>query len=156
MTADIHLVRDYPHPRAKVWRALTDPALMPLWGMRPDGFAPVVGTRFRLVGQANPHWRGFIDCEVTQASPPSVIAYTWVDNDGAQATHISYRLEETPGGTRLTVEHDGFTAAGRADFVDQFMRPGLEAMVDNSLPAVLGDLTDEGMLRAGSTLKPRY
>ena len=28
---DIRIVRDYPHPRAKVWRALTDPALIPLW-----------------------------------------------------------------------------------------------------------------------------
>ncbi len=28
---DIHIVRDYPHPPAKVWLAVTDPELIPLW-----------------------------------------------------------------------------------------------------------------------------
>jgi len=149
MSADIHIVRDYPHPIAKVWRALTDPAIMPLWGMRPDGFAPVVGTRFTLTGTANPHWRGYIECEVTDARAPNLIAYTWVDNDGAAPTHISYGLEATATGTRLTVEHTGFIAAGRADFIDQFMRPGLEAMVDHSLPDTLAQLDEAGALREG-------
>ena len=29
--SDIRIVRDYPHPPAKVWRVVTDPALIPLW-----------------------------------------------------------------------------------------------------------------------------
>jgi uncharacterized protein YndB with AHSA1/START domain len=29
--AEIRIVRDYPHPPEKVWRALTDPALIPRW-----------------------------------------------------------------------------------------------------------------------------
>ena len=33
---DVRIVRDYPHPPAKVWRALTDPDLMALWGMQPE------------------------------------------------------------------------------------------------------------------------
>jgi hypothetical protein len=28
--SEIHIVNDYPHPPEKVWRALTDPALIPL------------------------------------------------------------------------------------------------------------------------------
>jgi len=28
---EIHIVCDYPHPPAKVWRAVTDPELIPLW-----------------------------------------------------------------------------------------------------------------------------
>jgi uncharacterized protein YndB with AHSA1/START domain len=27
--ADIHIVHDYPHPPAKIWRAVTDPELIP-------------------------------------------------------------------------------------------------------------------------------
>ena len=46
--SDLRLVRDYPHPPAKIWRVLTEPPLMALLGMRPEGYAPVVGTRFRL------------------------------------------------------------------------------------------------------------
>jgi uncharacterized protein YndB with AHSA1/START domain len=42
--SEIRIVRDYPYPPEKVWRALTDPALIPLWtsigaGGRPEGFA---------------------------------------------------------------------------------------------------------------------
>jgi uncharacterized protein YndB with AHSA1/START domain len=39
--SEIHIVRDYPHPPAKVWRAVTDPALIPLWTATGAG-----GTRF--------------------------------------------------------------------------------------------------------------
>lgn len=54
---DIRIVRDYPHPRAKVWRALTDPTLIPLWtatgqGGRPEGFSATVGTRFPVRREA--------------------------------------------------------------------------------------------------------
>ena len=53
---DIHIVCDYPHPPAKVWRAVTDPDLIPLWtatgqGGRPVGFAPVPGIRFQFVAR---------------------------------------------------------------------------------------------------------
>jgi len=61
--SDIRIVRDYPHPPAKVWRAVTDPALIPLWtatgaGGRPEGFTPAVGSKFRLVAKPKPGWRG--------------------------------------------------------------------------------------------------
>jgi uncharacterized protein YndB with AHSA1/START domain len=29
--SEFRIVQDYPHPMAKVWRALTDPTLIPLW-----------------------------------------------------------------------------------------------------------------------------
>jgi len=61
--SDIRIVRDYPHPPAKVWRAVTGPALIPLWtatgaGGRPEGFTPAVGSKFRLVAKPKPGWRG--------------------------------------------------------------------------------------------------
>jgi uncharacterized protein YndB with AHSA1/START domain len=68
---NIRLVRDYPHSPAKVWRALTEPELMALWGMRPEGFAPVAGTRYKLYGKPNRMWRGFIECEVLEARAPA-------------------------------------------------------------------------------------
>jgi uncharacterized protein YndB with AHSA1/START domain len=72
----IRIARDYPHPPAKVWRAMTDPALIPLWtatgaGGRPEGFIPTVGTKFRFVATPKPGWSGVVDCEVLEVSEPS-------------------------------------------------------------------------------------
>lgn len=53
---EYRVVRDYPDAPERVWRALTDPAIVPLWtstgkGGKPVGFAAVVGMRFQLVGK---------------------------------------------------------------------------------------------------------
>jgi uncharacterized protein YndB with AHSA1/START domain len=64
-TSNIHREVSYPHPRERVWRAITDPVLIEKWLMRPEGFAPVVGTRFILRAQGPQRgWRGFVECEV--------------------------------------------------------------------------------------------
>lgn len=36
----ISIVRDYPHPPEIVWRAMTDPALVPLWTAPARGERP--------------------------------------------------------------------------------------------------------------------
>jgi uncharacterized protein YndB with AHSA1/START domain len=64
--SNVRIMREYPHPPAKVWRALTDPDVIPLWtssgrGGRPEGFSPVVGTRFRFVAKPRPGWRGIVE-----------------------------------------------------------------------------------------------
>lgn len=61
--SDIHIACDYPHSPAKVWRAVTDPALIPLWtatgaGARAEGFTATVGTTFRFVAKPKPGWSG--------------------------------------------------------------------------------------------------
>src|SRR5260221_6208248 len=109
---DIRIVRDYPHPPAKVWRALTDTALIALWGMRPEGFPPVVGTRFKFFGEPNPGWRGFVECEILEAREPSVLRYSWVGNEKDEATRVTFTLEPHGGGTRVTFEHSGFKGVG--------------------------------------------
>jgi uncharacterized protein YndB with AHSA1/START domain len=80
--ADIHIVCDYPHPPATVWRAVTDSDLIPLWtatgqGGRPVGFTAVPGTRFQFVAKPVPGWRGIVDCEVLEVREPSLVRYSW-------------------------------------------------------------------------------
>ena len=154
--SDIRIVRDYPHPPAKVWRALTDPALMALWGMRPEGFSPVVGTRFKLVAKPNPGWRGFVECEVLEVREASVLRYSWVGDENGKPTYLAYMLEPHAGGTRLTLEHTGFTGVGGFLLAKLMMTPGWKKMLGTALPLVFEDIDEEGKLRPGSSLTPKF
>ncbi|NUP06258.1 MAG: SRPBCC domain-containing protein [Polyangiaceae bacterium] len=153
---DIRIVREYPHPPAKVWRALTDPALLALWTMRPEGFSVDVGTRFKFVAKPQPGWRGFVECEVLEAEAPSRLRYSWVGDEKGKATYVTYSLEPITGGTRLVFEHTGFTGLGGFMLAKVMMGPGWRKMLDKALAAVLADVDDDGQLRPGSTLKPKF
>jgi uncharacterized protein YndB with AHSA1/START domain len=157
--AEIVIIRDYPHSPAKVWRAVTDPDLVPLWtatgrGGRPEGFSPVVGTRFRFVGKPVPGWRGFVECEVLEAREPSLLRYTWVGGENERPSQVSYRLEPHPGGTRFTYEHTGFTGVGGFIMAKLVLGPVRRKMLDVGLPAVLNDLDGDGKPRPARTLQP--
>ncbi len=157
--SDIRIVRDNPHPVAKVWRAVTDPELIPLWtatgaGGRPEGFTTTVGTKFKFVAKPKPGWSGVVDCEVLEVNEPSLLRYSWTGGDGGDVTEVVYRLEPHAGGTRFTYEHTGFTGVGGV-FMAKLLGRVRTKMLSVGLPAVLDDLDDDGMLRPTSTLKAK-
>lgn len=157
--SDIHIVRDYPHAPAKVWRALTDPALIPLWtvtgaGGRADDFVPVVGTEFQLVGKPKPGWNGIVDCRVLEVAEGCLLRYSWTDTSSGDVSEVLYRIEPHSGGTRFTYEHTGFTGVG-GFLMAQLLGHVRRKMLDVGLPAVLNDLDDTGTLRPGSSLGPK-
>jgi hypothetical protein len=130
------IVQDYSHSPAKVWRALTDPALVPLWtatgqGARPIGFATQVGTRFQFVGKPTVGW-----------------------NAPDEVTEVSCRIEPREGGTRLIFEHTGFSGVG-GFIVGRILASVRRKMLAVGLPAVLDALDEEGRLRPGSPLAAR-
>jgi uncharacterized protein YndB with AHSA1/START domain len=135
---------------------LTDPALIALWGMRPEGFAPVVGTRFKFIGKPNPGWRGFIECEVLEVREASLLRYSWIGNEKSPTTYVTFKLEPQAGGTRLSFEHTGFTGVGGFLLANLMMKPGWKKMFATTFPSVLGDLDEEGNLKAESRLKPKF
>ena len=149
--SEIHIVRDYPHPPAKVWRAVTDPALVPLWtatgaGGRPEGFAPVVGTKFRFLAKPKPGWSGVVDCEVLEVNEPSLLRYSWTGDEGGDVTEVVYRLEPHAGGTRFTYDHTGFTGVGGV-FMAKLLGHVRRKMLRVGLPPVLDDLGEDGSPR---------
>jgi uncharacterized protein YndB with AHSA1/START domain len=163
--SEIRIVRDYPYPVGMVWRALTDPDLIPLWtvtgaGGRPEGFAPVPGTKFRFVAKPKPGWNGIVNCEVLEAREPVLLRYTWTDDGGGDTTEVTYRLEPCldpgldPAGCRFTYEHTGFTGIGGL-FMAQLLGRVRRKMLSDGLPAVLADLDDDGRLRPDSTLRAK-
>jgi uncharacterized protein YndB with AHSA1/START domain len=152
----IHITRDYPHSPAKVWRALTDPALIALWAMRPEGFAPVVGTRCRFIGKPGPGWRGFVECEVLEVRAPETLLYSWIGNAGEEPSYVRYTLEPRAAGTRLTFEHTGFKGVSGFLLAKFVMTPGWKKTFDGRFPRVLAELDEHGELASTSTLTPLY
>ena len=157
--SEIRIVRDYQYPVATVWQALTDPGLIPLWtatgaGGRPEGFAPVPGTRFRFVAKPKLGWNGIVNCEVLEAREPVLLRYTWTDDGGGSDTVVSYHLEPVGKGTRFTYEHTGFTGAGGM-FMAKMLGRVRRKMLSEGLPAVLADLDADGRLHPGSNLRAK-
>jgi len=142
--SNIHIVRDYPHPAEKVWRLITDPALIPLWtsagqGGRPVGFSPVVGTRFRYVAKPMPGWNGIVECEVLEVREPFVLRYTWLGGEKDDLTAVTNLLEPHAGGTRFTWDHTGFTGIG-GYVVSRVLNRVRTRMMDVGFPAALDEL----------------
>jgi uncharacterized protein YndB with AHSA1/START domain len=139
--AEIRIVRDYPQPPETVWRALTDPTLIPRWtstgaGGRPEGFATSVGTKFRYVAKPKPGWSGIVECEVLESEEPTLLRYSWADPGGGEVTEVAYRLEAHGNGTRFTFGHTGFTGIGGL-FMAALLGRVRTKMLTVGLPAVL-------------------
>ncbi|HEY0937013.1 MAG TPA: SRPBCC domain-containing protein, partial [Trebonia sp.] len=144
------IVRDYPYPVPLVWRALTDPGLIPRWtatgaGGRPEGFAPVPGNRFRFVARPRLGWNGIVNCAVVEAREPTLLRYTWTDDGGGDETLVTYRLETVGTSTRFTYEHTGFTGAGGL-VMSRLLGHVRRGMLSTGLPPVLAELAEQARL----------
>src|SRR6187402_3565119 len=99
-TRSVVVEREMPHSADKVWRALTQGALIEEWLMKND-FEPVVGHRFTLSAD----W-GSVDCEVVAVEPNKSLAYSW-DAYGLESV-VTWTLTPTSTGTHLRMEQAGF------------------------------------------------
>jgi uncharacterized protein YndB with AHSA1/START domain len=97
--------RKLSHPASKVWRALTQGALMEEWLMKND-FQPVVGHRFTFRAEPNPHWNGIVECQVLTVEPNERLSYTW-GSLGLGST-VTFTLTPVDGGVLLRMEQTGF------------------------------------------------
>jgi uncharacterized protein YndB with AHSA1/START domain len=130
-TRTVTLEREFAHPPAKVWRALTQPELIAEWLMKND-FKPVVGQRFNFRADPMPGWNGVTDCEVLAVDPPRKLAYTW-NASGEEAkdgirTVVTFTLTPTQAGTLLRMEQSGFRA-GPHDRFHQGAQYGWQKML---------------------------
>ena len=105
----IEMAWDLPHPPAKVWRALTEPALLARWLMSTD-MPAVPGRPFSFQSEPSPWWDGIVHSEILELEPQRRLRYTWKGGPGALAldTVVTWSLTPLAGGTRLELEHRGF------------------------------------------------
>jgi len=107
-TRTLVVERLMPHPPEKVWRALTQTALLEDWLMKND-FTATVGAKFTFRTQPMPHWNGVVECEVLAIKPYQRLSYSWNAGDGNKLqTTVTWTLTAVDGGTRLRMEQSGF------------------------------------------------
>lgn len=134
MARDITMEVDLPYPQDEVWLALTDPAALADWLMPVEDFAPIVGQKFTVRAKPMPGWDGIVHCEVTEVDEPNRLAYTWRGSKMRDTTTVSWSLSTVDGGTRLRLDHNGFSGILMA-----FMhRGGWRRMLHRKLTGHLG------------------
>ena len=117
-TRSVVVEREMPHPPGKIWRALTQGALIEEWLMQND-FQPVVGHRFNFRAAPMPHWNGIVDCEVLVVEPNERLAYSWSasgEEAGGLQTVVTWTLTPTTGGTQVRMEQAGFRPEDEANY----------------------------------------
>ncbi|WP_040783395.1 SRPBCC family protein [Nocardia pneumoniae] len=139
----IELDHFYPHPPAKVWRALTTPRLMAQWLMEPEGFEPVAGNRFRMHAKpiAATKFSGEISCAVLEAVAPKRLRIAWDDaaSDTPTGWTVTWDLCPEGRGTRILFSHRGFDPDDpTAQLARNIMRNGWPGML-HRLAALLDD-----------------
>jgi uncharacterized protein YndB with AHSA1/START domain len=109
-TGSVSLEFDLQHAPEKVWRALTDPALMAEW------LLPIVdrnlqlepGAAFTFRAQPHPGWDGTVNCRFVEIEAQRKLSYTWVVGDMEIETVVTFTLTPTASGTRLSLVQSGF------------------------------------------------
>ena len=104
-TRSVVIEKELPHPREKVWRALTQTSLIKEWLMDND-FQPAVGHKFQFRSTPMPNWSGIIDSEVLVVDPNKKLSYSW-GSLGLESV-VTFTLTPTDAGTHIRMEQTGF------------------------------------------------
>lgn len=139
-TRSIVIERIMPHPPEKIWRALTQSALIEEWLMKND-FQPLVGRKFNFRADPMPGWNGVTDCQVLIVEPNQRLSYSW-NASGDEAvnglrTIVTWTLTPAGGSTIVRMEQSGFRPEDErffqgANYGWQKMIAGLERVTAES------------------------
>ena len=115
-TESISFEFDLHHPPEKVWRALTDPALLSEWLLPIVELRLEAGAAFTFKTQPYPPWDGTVNCRVLEIEAPKKLSYAWVVGDMALDTVVTFTLTPTASGTRLSLVQSGFKPEQKQNF----------------------------------------
>jgi uncharacterized protein YndB with AHSA1/START domain len=104
---------DLPHSPQKVWRALTDPALLSEWLLPVAGLALEPGAGFVFRTQPQPGWDGTVQCRFLEIETQRKLSYSWTVGDMEIDTVVTFTLTPTDAGTRLSLVQSGFRTEQR-------------------------------------------
>jgi uncharacterized protein YndB with AHSA1/START domain len=113
-TESISFEVDLHHPPEKVWRALTDPALLERWLLPVIDLKLEPGSAFTFKTQAYPGWDGTVNCRVVEIEVYRKLSYTW--SVPFLDTVVTFTLTPTASGTRLSLVQSGFKTDQKREF----------------------------------------
>ena len=102
---------DLPHAPEKVWRALTDPALLAEWLLPVFDHKLEAGAAFTLKTQPQPGWDGVVNCRFVEIEAGRKLSWQWVVGD--IDTIVTFTLTPTASGTGLSLVQSGFKPGQR-------------------------------------------
>jgi uncharacterized protein YndB with AHSA1/START domain len=105
---------DLHHPPEKVWRALTDPALLAEWLLPVAGLKLERDAAFTFTAPPQPGWDGAVHCRMLEIEPQKKLSYRWVVGD--MDTVVTFTLAPTASGSRLFLVHSGFKPEQKQNF----------------------------------------
>ena len=107
MRLEISMQERFDAPIDRVWQALTDPAMIERWLMKPEGYEATVGSRFILRTAPRADCAGEVVCEVLELSPPNRVVWSWRGAQDPATTRLVIELQADERGTHLTLRHTG-------------------------------------------------
>src|SRR6476620_1928616 len=105
-TASLSFDFDLHHSPEKVWRALTDPALLAEWLLPVIDLKLEPGAPFTFKTPPYPGWDGTVNCRVVEIETHRKLSYTW--DVPFLNTVVTFTLTPTASGTRLSLVQSGF------------------------------------------------
>jgi len=126
-TESITFEFDLPHAPAKVWRALTEPELLAEWLLplvdragqseQSEEAAPLAlepGAAFTFQAPPQPGWDGTVRCRFLEIETRKKLSWAWMVGD--LDTVVTFTLEPTVSGTRLSLVQSGFKPDQKRNF----------------------------------------
>ena len=107
---------DLHHSPEKVWRALTDPALLAEWLLPVVDLELEPGAAFVFKTQPYPGWDGTVHCRLLEIEAQRKLSYTWVVGEMALDTVVTFTLTPTNSGTRLSLVQSGVKPDQKKNF----------------------------------------
>jgi uncharacterized protein YndB with AHSA1/START domain len=115
-TDTIAIELELPHSPQKVWRALTDPALLAEWLLPAAGLRLEPGAAFTFKAPSFADWDGTVDCRLVEIDAHRKLSYTWAVGDMEIDTVVTFTLTPTGSGTRVGLVQSGFKPSQKQAF----------------------------------------
>ena len=134
MKYKIHKEEVFNCSPARLWRALTDPALLGQWLMETD-FQLIKGYEFQFRMEPQKNWDGIVDCQVLDFELEKKLTYSW-KGQAIEHTIVTWTLAPHDDGVKLTLDHTGFSGF-KEILIGFFHTSGWNSMLRKKLPEVL-------------------